>query len=138
MDRQERLDLILDHYDHPRHRGALAPADVVLGGENSGCGDAITVYLRVDDDGGCVSLAFDGEGCTISQAAASMVMEMMNAWSVDQIKDASVQPILDKLGPDIASARLRCATLAFHTVKEAARTYRRNSALHTEGKRPQA
>ena len=117
MDRQQRIDLILDHYEHPRHAGRLDPADVVITSNNPACGDVVTVYLR--SDGGPVALAFEGQGCTISQAAASMVMEMLNGLNLTQIDAASVEPLLESLGPDIASARQRCATLAFNSVKHA-------------------
>lgn len=117
MDRQERIDLILDHYENPRHVGRLEPADAMASGSNSGCGDVVTVYLR-GGDGQPVELSYEGKGCTISQAAASMVMEMLHGLTLAQIEAAPVEPLLDRLGPDIAAARERCATLAFNTVKE--------------------
>lgn len=120
MDRQERIDLIIDHFEHPRHVGPLPGADVVYSSNNPACGDVVTVYLRAAGNGGPVALAFEGQGCTISQAAASMVMEMMNGLSLAQIDAATAEPLLEKLGPDIASARQRCATLAFNSVKHAA------------------
>ena len=119
MDRQERIDLIIDHFEHPRHVGPLPGADVVYSSNNPACGDVVTVYLRVEGAGEPATLAFEGEGCTISQAAASMVMEMMNGLTLAQIDAAIAEPLLAKLGPDIASARQRCATLAFNTVKYA-------------------
>ena len=125
MDRQARVDLILDHYQNPRHAGRLEPADVVLQGGNPGCGDEITIYMRVGQADEVAVLSYEGHGCTISQAAASMVMELMNGQTVEQIETASVEPVLEKLGHDIAGARLKCATLAFNTVQEAARAYQR-------------
>lgn len=119
MDRQERIDLIVDHFEHPRHFGLLEPADVVHTGNNPACGDVVTVYVRAAGNGGPVALAFQGQGCTISQAAASMAMEMLNGLTLAQIDAATAEPLLDRLGPDIASARQRCATLAFDTVKHA-------------------
>lgn len=119
MDRQERIDLIIDHFENPRHVGPLERADVVYSSNNPACGDVVTVYLQTHGNGGPVALAFEGQGCTISQAAASMVMEMLNGLTLAQIHAASAEPLLAKLGPDIASARQRCATLAFDTVKHA-------------------
>jgi nitrogen fixation NifU-like protein len=127
MDRQERIDLILDHHDKPRHRGVLPLADAVHTGGNPGCGDVITVYLAVDGLGQTVRLSFEGEGCTISQASASMVMEMFHGRSLREVEEATPEPLLAKLGPDIAKARERCATLAFNAVKHACLDYRRGS-----------
>lgn len=126
MDRQERIDFILDHHDKPRHRGVLAAADAVYNGGNPGCGDVVTVYLSVDGPEQVTRLSFEGEGCTISQASASMVMEMMQGKSLHQIEEATPEPLLAKLGPDIAKARERCATLAFNAVKSACLEYRRS------------
>lgn len=119
MDRQERIDLILDHFEHPRRFGSLEPADVVRSGDNPACGDLVTVYVQTGGDGGRLALSYVGQGCTISQAAASMTMEMLNGLTVGQIEAASVEPLLARLGPDIASARQQCATLAFNSVKYA-------------------
>jgi nitrogen fixation protein NifU and related proteins len=121
MDRQERIDLILDHYENPRHVGLLDRADVVYANNNPACGDVVTIYLRAGGNGGPVTLAFEGRGCTISQAAASMVMEMLNGLTLAQIDAATAEPLLHRLGPDIASARQRCAMLAFDSVKHACR-----------------
>ena len=128
MDRQERIDLILDHYENPRFVGPLVPADVVHSSDNPGCGDQVTVHLRVEGDE-TAALSFQGRGCTISQATASMVMEIMQGWTLGQIDAASAEPILALVGPEIAAARPRCATLAFNTVKEASRVYRQRQMI---------
>ena len=133
MDRQAYIDQIIDHFEHPRHFGALADPDVVLTGNNPACGDVMIVYLRSSGNGGAVTMSYEGQGCTISQAAASMVMEMLQGVTLAQIDAASVEPLLTKLGPDIASARQRCATLAFNTMKHAARALknRQSESLQT-------
>ena len=120
MDHQERIDFILDHFENPRHFGPLDGADAVYTSNNPACGDVVTVYLRTDGSGGPVALAFEGQGCTISQAAASMAMEMLNGLTLAQIDGATAEPLLERLGPEIAAARQRCATLAFNSVKHAA------------------
>ncbi len=124
MNRHERIDLILDHYENPRHLGRLERADVVETGVNPGCGDVVTVYLRVDGADRPVSLSFKGEGCTISQAAASMTMELMQGWTLAQIEAASSGVLFDLLGPDMVASRPRCVTLAFDAVKRACREYK--------------
>ena len=124
MDRQQRIDLILDHFEHPRHYGRLESAHVALTNSNLACGDVVTVYLRAGSPGQPATLSFEGQGCTISQAAASMAMEMLNGLTLAQIEAVSIEPLLERLGPDIASARQRCATLAFNTAREAGRARR--------------
>ena len=121
MNRQERIDLILDHFEHPRFHGRLdVPGTAVTGG-NSGCGDTVTVYMTVTEPGDSVEIAFEGEGCTVSQAAASMVMQMMQGRTLRQIDEATAEPLLEMIGPDIAAARRNCSLLAFNAVKEAGR-----------------
>ncbi|MCB0002218.1 MAG: iron-sulfur cluster assembly scaffold protein [Anaerolineae bacterium] len=121
MNRQERIDLILDHFEHPRFHGRLdVPGTIVTGG-NPGCGDTVTVYMTVTEPGDSVEIAFEGEGCTVSQAAASMVMQMMQGRTLRQIDEATAEPLLEMIGPDIAAARRNCSLLAFNAVKEAGR-----------------
>jgi nitrogen fixation NifU-like protein len=119
MDRQERIDLIIDHYENPRHFGPLEQADAVSTGNNPACGDVVTVYVRAGGNGGPVAMSFQGQGCTISQAAASMAMELLHGLTLAQIDAATAEPLLERLGPDIAAARQRCATLAFDAAKHA-------------------
>ena len=68
MDRQDYIEIILDHYEHPRNKGRMEDADIQLGGGNPGCGDLITVYVKVGEDDRIERVTFEGEGCTISQA----------------------------------------------------------------------
>ena len=134
MNRQERIDLILDHFEHPRFRGRLdVPGTAVTGG-NPGCGDTVTVYMTVAEPSDAVQLAFEGDGCTVSQAAASMVMQMMQGRTLRQIDQATAEPLLEMIGPDIAAARRNCSLLAFNAVKEASRQLqRRPPVVETTG-----
>lgn len=127
MDRQQRIDYILDHYERPRHRGRLEAADVVITSHNPACGDVVTVYLQARGDDKPADLSYEGRGCTISQAAASMAMEMLQGLTPAQIDAASVEPMLDKLGSDIVSARQRCAMLAFNAIKQAVWQYQHDA-----------
>ena len=121
MNRQERIDLILDHFEHPRFHGRLDVLGTIVTGGNPGCGDTVTVYMTVTEPGDSVEIAFEGEGCTVSQAAASMVMQMMQGRTLRQIDEATAEPLLEMIGPDIAAARRNCSLLAFNAVKEAGR-----------------
>ena len=129
-ERQAKIDFILEHYEHPYHYGALEDAAVTQKGGNPGCGDIVTVYLKVDDAGRITGLSFEGEGCTISQAGTSIVMEMFEGKTVDDVENTEPEVILDLLGREIASTRLRCATLGISTTKEAVRAWRRRRENH--------
>ena len=126
MDRQAYIDHILDHYQHPRHKGRLEGADVQLGGGNPGCGDLITVYLKVGDDDRVEAVSFDGEGCTISQAGGSIVTELVQGLTLDEVKELGTQTMIGEMGEDVVKSRVRCATLALGTVQAAADLYRQN------------
>ena len=79
-------EIILDHYRHPRHRGLVDPADVATHGHNPLCGDEVDLSLRVA--GGAVeAVGFEGQGCSISMAAASMMSEEILGKSVENTRD---------------------------------------------------
>ncbi len=71
MDRQFYIENLLDHYENPRNRYKMEDATVSIMGGNPGCGDIVTIYLKVDSEERVIAASFEGEGCTISQAAAS-------------------------------------------------------------------
>ena len=125
MDRQAQIDFILDHYESPRHYGPLTDASIVQKGGNPGCGDVVTFYLKVDGDGRIAAVSFEGEGCTISQAACSIVTEMFTGKTLGDVEATPSDAILDILGREIAGTRLKCATLGLNTTKEAVRQLRR-------------
>ncbi|MCS6845197.1 MAG: iron-sulfur cluster assembly scaffold protein [Caldilineales bacterium] len=127
MERQQHIELILDHYQSPRHRHRLRQPHAVQTGYNPGCGDEVTVYLAVEGPEQRLTLAFEGQGCTVSQAAASMLMEMMQGRPLPEVEAAAAEPLLALLGPEIARSRERCALLAFHTLKRAIEAYRQGS-----------
>ncbi len=125
MDRQEQIEFILDHYQQPRQHGSLEPADVTMPGGNPGCGDVITIYLNVDRANEHIAdVRFEGEGCTISQAAASILLEKMNGQPLDAVDVLDYNEMIDELGRDVVSTRPRCATLALGTLKAAVKKYR--------------
>ena len=127
MDRQAQIDFILDHYESPRHYGPLTDASVVQKGGNPGCGDVVTFYLKVDGDGRITGISFEGEGCTISQAACSIVAEMFTGKRLADVEATTSDVILDILGREIAGTRLKCATLGLNTTKEAVRVLKRRT-----------
>ena len=120
MDRQQYIEEILEHFQHPYHKGRMEDADLQLGGGNPGCGDLITVYLKLNADGTKVERAtFEGEGCTISQAGGSMIVEMIEGMSLEEIGDLGAATMRELMGDDVVNQRVRCATLALGTVQAA-------------------
>lgn len=145
VNRQEQLELLLEHYNHPCCREKLEGADVAVPGGNPGCGDVVTVYLQVAPGipAGEPKLAperiekatFIGSGCTISQAAASMLMEGINEQhpTLGEVLQMDYEEMLDLLGREVVESRPRCATLALGTLKAAVRRYQRQQQRREAG-----
>ena len=110
-------EVILDHYKNPRFRGELDPADISYQDDNPLCGDMIRIDLRVDENDQIVECAFSGQGCAISQASASMLMEDIQGKSLEEIKEYSREDILDMLGIELGPVRLKCAMLSLKVLK---------------------
>jgi nitrogen fixation protein NifU and related proteins len=119
MDRQEYIENILHHYQHPRNKERMDQATVQLGGGNPGCGDLITVYLNVDDQDRIERATFEGEGCTISQAGGSIVTELITGLTLDEVRDIGIDAMIDEMGEEQVKSRVRCATLALGTAQSA-------------------
>ncbi len=129
MDRQLQIQFLLDHYQRPRHRGALEDADVEMPGGNPGCGDVVTVYLKGSGDHEHIEdVSYEGEGCTISMAAASMLLEQVRDenLTMDQVLEMNYNEMIEKLGRQIVASRPRCATLGLGTLKAAIRKYQKD------------
>ena len=127
-DRQGFIDFILDHYENPRHHGPMENPDVVMRGGNPGCGDVVTMYLRLDGGERIAEVSFEGEGCTISQAAASLAAEKVLGKTLTEVRALSAEIIVDEMGREVVANRLRCATLALNTLKAAEKKYRAGQA----------
>ncbi|PYP08880.1 MAG: iron-sulfur cluster assembly scaffold protein [Gemmatimonadetes bacterium] len=136
MDRETRIAWLVDHYHRPRHRGALPDADARVPGGNPGCGDIITMYLKAEPGADRVAaVGFEGVGCTLSQAAASILAERVNRDhpSFEEILSLPPEQTIDLLGRDIAEARPGCALLALGTLKAAVKTVEMNRKLRAAG-----
>lgn len=137
MDRQTRIDLLVDHFKRPRFRGPLDGEDVAMPGGNPGCGDVITIHLKAAPDENTIEkITFEGEGCTISQAAASILAQRINKKqpSFAEILDMSYEQMIDLLGADIVGSRPRCATLALGTLKAAVKRVETDRKLRAAGR----
>jgi nitrogen fixation protein NifU and related proteins len=128
FDRQAFIDNILDHYENPRHRGHLDDATVTMKGGNPGCGDIIEAFLKLDENERIVDISFEGEGCTISQAAASILSEQIIGKTLEDVKNMDHTQFIEDLGREVVINRLKCATLALNTVKAAERKFHAQQA----------
>jgi nitrogen fixation NifU-like protein len=129
LSRQDYIENILDHHDHPRNRRRIDGADIEASGGNPGCGDVVVVYAKLGDDGRIEDASFEGEGCTISQAAASMLTEELVGRTLKEVEEMSYEDVIDELGKEVVATRTRCATLALTIAKNAAADERRRQEL---------
>jgi nitrogen fixation NifU-like protein len=131
-------EVILDHSRHPRHHGVLENASHKAEGYNPLCGDRVTVYLRLDADNRVADIKFEGRGCAISQASASMMTDMLKgrtATEADRLMTGFLHLVKGEDASDLLEddrerlevmggisefpMRVKCATLAWHTYKNA-------------------
>jgi nitrogen fixation NifU-like protein len=129
MDRQEYIDNLLDHYENPRNRRAIEGAQIDYSGGNPGCGDIIHMYARIDGDDRIADVSFEGEGCTISQAAASIITEMTQGKTLDELEGMNYQTLVEELGSEVVAPRIKCAVLALGTLKAGAHEYQSKRRL---------
>lgn len=113
---QER---ILDHHEQPYHRGTSPRPTHAHEDDNPLCGDFIHVDLTIDPAGRIQEAWFRGDGCCISQAAASMLMEAIEGLSADDLKRFTAEQMLELFGPKLTPNRQKCCLLAWRVVQAA-------------------
>lgn len=123
MTRQDYIEFILDHYNNPHHKGRLDDPDIMVNGGNPGCGDIVTIYVKLDENDRITDATFDGQGCTISMAASSVLMDKLIGKTIADVDAMDYTEMLEELGREVVQSRIRCATLAIDTVKAGAREY---------------
>jgi len=113
-------EVILDHYKNPRGHGELEDADAHADGQNPLCGDEVSIYVAFADDGETIDeVKFSGRGCAISQAATSMLTEMVQGKTALAVGTMDKQELLDEIGIQLSPVRLKCAMLGLTTLKVA-------------------
>jgi len=131
-------EVILDHSRHPRHFGALENATHMGEGHNPLCGDRVKIYLLLDGAGRIADIKFEGKGCAISQASASLMTDMLIGRTADEaekLMDGFLHLVKGEGAPGLSAddrerldvmagvsafpMRVKCATLAWHTMKSA-------------------
>ena len=124
--------VILDHNKRPRNRGRLPTANRVAHGENPTCGDQCSVYLRIEGDR-VAEISFDGAGCAISQASASLMTTLVKGHTADEARSMydefkrivttgeapeEISDLAAFAGVHAFPARIKCATLGWNTLLE--------------------
>lgn len=107
---------LLDHYRFPRHKGKLMCPDIASGQHNPSCGDFVNFEAKVAD-GHIVEIAFDGSGCVISQATASLFAEFVLGKSLEFVQNMQAKDMLALINMDLGPTRLKCALLSLHALQ---------------------
>ena len=110
---------ILDHYEEPFHRGQCPNLTHAHEDDNPLCGDVVRIELSIDDRGVIQDAYFDGDGCCISQAAASMLMERMSGKRVEDVKNFAASDMLQLFGPKLTPNRQKCCLLPWRVLQSA-------------------
>ena len=110
-------EIILDHYRNPRNKGKLPDADISTHDSNPLCGDEIDIHMKIFGDK-ITDVKFEGRGCAISQASASMLTEMVMNKPLTNVRDIAKTDILENIGlTNLGPARVKCALLALKVMK---------------------
>lgn len=113
-------DFILEHYRNPHNKGLLEPHDLAFADSNPTCGDELSMTLVLDSAGERIAdVAFDGRGCAISQASASILTDELRGMSLDEAREMDPKDLLEGIGVPIGPARIKCALLSYKVLQGA-------------------
>src|SRR5487761_1664916 len=116
-------EIILDYYKNPRNRGVIDSPQATARDSNPLCGDIVEMQLRFSE-GKVSDIKFNGDGCAISQASASMLTELVMGKPIDEVRKIDKTVLLDNLGsPNLGAVRIKCALLPLKVMKSAVYDY---------------
>ncbi|TWT36908.1 NifU-like protein [Posidoniimonas corsicana] len=110
---------ILDHYEDPFHRGELPSRTHSHEDKNPLCGDVVRIDLKLDEEGKIEDCYFSGDGCVISQASASMLLEQIQGKTTDELKQFTAEDMLKLYGPRLTPNRQKCCLLSWRVIQQA-------------------
>jgi len=119
--------ILMDHYRHPRNRGRIENPDFTSGMHNPSCGDSICVEGRIVHDR-LVQVAFEGAGCVISQAAASMFLSHSQGKDIVEIMRFDADTMVALVAIPLGPIRIKCALLAFDAMRAGILSYQASRA----------
>lgn len=108
---------ILDHYGNPRNYGRLEAPDIVADADNPSCGDQVHIELALDAEGRVAQVAFEGEGCMVSMASASLFTEYIKGKTLVELEALTEEEALALLNVPIGGSRRRCALLPLQVLQ---------------------
>jgi len=116
---------ILEHYRKPRNFGIMENADLYAKDVNPGCGDEFEVYIKLDDkdNNKIKEIKFNGKGCVISTASASILSEFVKNKTIEEVEKLDREDVLKLLGIDLNPARIKCALLPLIVIKASLKTH---------------
>lgn len=116
---------ILDHYAHPRNWGRLENPDIVAESDDPSCGDQVHLELALDEEGKVRQVAFEGEGCMVSMAAASIFTEYLRGKHLKELEQLTEEEVIALLDAPIPPSRRRCALAPLMALRAGLQAYRR-------------
>jgi nitrogen fixation NifU-like protein len=116
--RQQLMEL----YKNPQNKGKLQKPTVTVTGNNAICGDSVSIDLIVEENV-IKDIKFEGPACAVSIASSSLLTEEVKGKSLDFVKNLKKEDVLDLLGVELTSSRIKCAILSLETIKEAVKEY---------------
>jgi nitrogen fixation protein NifU and related proteins len=110
---------VLDHYEAPYHRGSCPAATHAHSDDNPLCGDFVRVELEINPEGRVQQAWFDGDGCCISQASASMLLQELEGRSREEIRAFTAKDMLQLFGARLTPNRQKCCLLPWRVLQAA-------------------
>lgn len=114
---------LMEHYKNPKNRGRIEDAQVEVTENNPMCGDVISMQLKVSDDGMIENVVFDGSACAVTIAASSVLTDALKGKSLDKAKKMSKEELIDLLGVELTTSRVKCASLPLEALHTLIRNY---------------
>ncbi len=116
-------EIILDYYRYPRNKGTLTHPQIHARDSNPLCGDVVEMQLEIDEKNSVKDVKFNGQGCAISQASASMLTELVKGKNLDEVRKISKDEVLSLIGGQLTAVRLKCALLSLKVLKKGVYNY---------------
>ncbi|MBE2221003.1 MAG: iron-sulfur cluster assembly scaffold protein [Anaerolineae bacterium] len=111
---------IIDLYEHPLNYGEVADATFSYEEDNPLCGDVVRIEVKLDENGRVADVSWNGDGCAISQASASLLTEEIKGMTLNEVKSFDKDTLLELIGVPLSMARVKCALLSLKVLKAGA------------------